>query len=268
MPAWPSGSVSTANLDAGSDSPAAARPDLKSAVDKLNEAIAARGAADGVAGLDATARLPLAQLTAVLPAIQGVFADTVHGSRTWTVPAGVTKVCAIAVGAGGGGAYVTDATGGDDGGGGGAGGIAEKIYTVVPGSVFDYTVGEGGSGKSNASDGDGNEGGDTQITSPASATPANHTITGEGGDKGYGPTNDRFGGTGRMGINGDINLRGGSGQSGTTRGGAGGGNAFCGGVAGAPKTDGFGGGGGGSGGPGGSGTAGYDGMNGAVVFRW
>ena len=57
-----SSNVQTGNLDAGTDSPAAARPDLKNALDELKAVIDGRGAANGVAALDAGTRLPAAQL--------------------------------------------------------------------------------------------------------------------------------------------------------------------------------------------------------------
>lgn len=61
--AWANSSnVSTANLDAGTDSPAAARPDLKAAMDELVLVIDGRNTANGVAGLDASSKLDSAQL--------------------------------------------------------------------------------------------------------------------------------------------------------------------------------------------------------------
>lgn len=60
--AWPAGGISTANLDADGDSPKNARPDLKATVDAVNTMAAAYGAASGVASLDASAKVPTAQL--------------------------------------------------------------------------------------------------------------------------------------------------------------------------------------------------------------
>jgi hypothetical protein len=51
------GNVSTANLDAGSDSPAAARPDLKAALDELKNVINGRATANGVAPLNASTKV-------------------------------------------------------------------------------------------------------------------------------------------------------------------------------------------------------------------
>ena len=56
--AWANSSnVSTANLDAGTDSPAAARADLKSALDELVLVIDGRGTANGVAPLNASSKI-------------------------------------------------------------------------------------------------------------------------------------------------------------------------------------------------------------------
>jgi hypothetical protein len=56
--AWAnSANIVTTNLDAGTDSPAAARADLKAALDELAIVINARGQANGVAGLNASSKL-------------------------------------------------------------------------------------------------------------------------------------------------------------------------------------------------------------------
>ena len=56
------GNVVTTNLDAGTDNPAAARPDIKNAFDELKNVINGRGTADGVASLDSDSRVPSSQL--------------------------------------------------------------------------------------------------------------------------------------------------------------------------------------------------------------
>lgn len=259
--AWPTGSVSTANLDQGSDSPAQARSDLKTLVDKVNDMIQARAAADGVASLDGSGKVPQGQLP-LTKAFNGIFVDGTPGSgKTWTVPAGVTRVRVTCVGGGGGGGYTSVGTGGDHGGGGGGGGVAVKEFVVVPGSDFSYQVGAKGAGAPNTSDGDGSDGDESNATSPADATPASHTVRAFGGLKGQGPPN-RFGGGGGGASGTDLGLPGGAGASGASRGGAGGGNMFTGGAAGAT---GYGGAGGfGSGG----GTSAFDGLDGFVMFEW
>lgn len=265
--AWPTGSVNTTNLDAGSDSPALARPDLKTMADKVNAMIPARAAADGVASLDANTLIPVGQLPPI-PAMKVLLADIVPaGSQTFTVPTGVTRILVLVAGAGGGGGYITTGTGGDHGGGGGAGGVAIKSYTVVPGSNCSYAIGAKGVGKDNSSDGDGSDGGNTTFTSHASSTPSSHTTTGGGGTKGLGLP-DRVGGSGGSGASGDLNLIGGNGASGARRGGNGGSNMMAGGIAitqqgAAGNNGGFGGGGFGSGGAGGGG---FDGASGGILI--
>ena len=56
------GNVITTNLDSGTDSPALARADLKSALDELTAVINGRGSASGVASLDASTLIPPSQL--------------------------------------------------------------------------------------------------------------------------------------------------------------------------------------------------------------
>jgi hypothetical protein len=256
---WPTTpGFSKANLDAGSDSPGLARPDIYSAMADLESVINGRGQASGVASLGSDTLVPLAQLP-VTPITTGRMVDGTAGAgKTWNVPAGVTRVRVRVVGAGAGGGYSGS---GDHGGGGGAGGYAEKHFTVVPGSTFTYTVGAKGVGKSSAGDGDGTDGGASSVVSPASATPGSTTVTAAGGTKGLGPP-DRFGGAGGSTTNADLGVSGGAGVSGATRGGAGGGSALGGGVAGAT---GYGGAGGfGSGG----GTSAFNGLDGVVIFEW
>ena len=56
--AWgDSSNIVTTNLDAGTDSPAAARPDLKAALDELTLVIDGRAQANGVAPLNASSKI-------------------------------------------------------------------------------------------------------------------------------------------------------------------------------------------------------------------
>lgn len=64
---WPSSSVSTSNVDSGSDNPGLARADILAAIQALNVMIANRGAVDGVASLDSSGLVPVAQLPASVP---------------------------------------------------------------------------------------------------------------------------------------------------------------------------------------------------------
>tara|TARA_A100001201_G_C4090211_1_gene201801 strand:+ start:152 stop:604 length:453 start_codon:yes stop_codon:yes gene_type:complete len=57
-----SSNVITTNLDAGTDSPAAARPNLKAALDELKNVIDGRNTANGVPGLDGSSKLASSQL--------------------------------------------------------------------------------------------------------------------------------------------------------------------------------------------------------------
>ena len=56
------GNVSTTNLDSGTDSPAAARPDIKTAFDELVNVINGRATSNGVASLDGSTKIPAAQI--------------------------------------------------------------------------------------------------------------------------------------------------------------------------------------------------------------
>lgn len=256
--AWPSASIDTTALDAGTDSPATARNAILTTAQQVNTIRGARGAADGVAPTDSDSLVPRANL----PFVLCERAPTVYstpGSYSYTVPAGATKLLAMIVGAGGGGAHVSAGTGGDHGGGGGAGGVAFKWFAVVPGSVFSVTVGAKGAGGSASGDNDGGNGGESNIVSPASATPASTTVRAYGGTGGKSaPT--RFGGGAGGSLAGDLSFPGGAGASGEARGGMGGSNFAAGGSAG---SSGYGGAGGfGSG----SGTPGFDGLDGVVIF--
>ena len=67
-----------------------------------------------------------------------VDAFTSTGADTWTCPAGVTEIELLTVAGGAGGGY-------EQGGGGGAGGLVyDTSYTVVPGVVYDLSVGTNG----------------------------------------------------------------------------------------------------------------------------
>tara|TARA_R100001509_G_scaffold34545_1_gene18137 strand:- start:4133 stop:4564 length:432 start_codon:yes stop_codon:yes gene_type:complete len=57
-----SSNVDTGNLDQGTDSPAAARADIKAAFDELKNVIDGRNTANGVAGLDSGTKILATQL--------------------------------------------------------------------------------------------------------------------------------------------------------------------------------------------------------------
>ena len=62
--AWPTNdsNINTGNVDAGTDNPASARADIKSAFDELKNVIKGRNQASGVAGIDASSKISNAQL--------------------------------------------------------------------------------------------------------------------------------------------------------------------------------------------------------------
>ena len=62
--AWPANSsnIDVTNLDSSTDSPAAARANLKTALDELANVIDGRNQASGVAGLDASSKISAAQI--------------------------------------------------------------------------------------------------------------------------------------------------------------------------------------------------------------
>lgn len=66
--AFPTASVTTTNLDAGTDDPSLARADLLDAVQKLNTIISEGGAANGVALLNSSAKLNANQMPATITA--------------------------------------------------------------------------------------------------------------------------------------------------------------------------------------------------------
>ena len=59
---WPTDDLETTHFDAGADNPSLARPVLKRLIDIVKALIAARNVPDGVAGLDANAKLTATQL--------------------------------------------------------------------------------------------------------------------------------------------------------------------------------------------------------------
>ena len=65
--AWPTITINLTNLDADTDSPLAARPDLRQCADNVNQIVAARGAVDGICDLDANALVPISRLPAGQP---------------------------------------------------------------------------------------------------------------------------------------------------------------------------------------------------------
>jgi hypothetical protein len=145
-------------------------------------------------------------------------AFTTPGATTWTAPAGVTKIWVEVYGAGGGGGVLAAPNGVAPAGGGG-GGVAKKLMTVVPGTLYNLVVGQGGNG-GGASPSNGTAGGASNFASGA--------VAATGGAGGTSVFNAPLASSG-IGTGGDINYRIGVGASaiaqpgGTFLGGAGGG---------------------------------------------
>lgn len=182
-------------------------------------------------------------------------------SGTWTKPAGINKVLVYVVGGGGSGG---GGDGGNAAGGGGGGGACIKFITSGLGSTEAITVGAGGAGVSE--DSNGNTGGTSSFGSHCSATGGAGAIF-----NGYTP-----GGSGGVGSGGDLNIKGGAGGSGSgdeglgTAGGSGGNSIFQGGGRGGGSGSGGGIGeagslGGGSGGNAGTENLGSPGGSGVVI---
>jgi hypothetical protein len=187
------------------------------------------------------------------------------GSFTWTKPTGIRKVKVIVTGGGaGGGGWDSD----DGGAGGGAGGTAIKLIDVTGVSSVAVTVASGGAAGVN-----------TSPTSSAGSTSSFGSYCSAAG--GTGPTNWSQGGLGGAATGGDINIYGGSGETGHTDGygnsdnGATGGCSYWGGgtrgtgtwVTGAAAYNNCAFGAGGGGGNGNSGTQGSAGNSGIVVVE-
>lgn len=72
---------------------------------------------------------------------------TTVGTTNWTVPSGVTSICAVCVGGGGGGSGSTLSSNGISGGGGGGGSLSwSNNISVTPGETLTVVVGAGGTG--------------------------------------------------------------------------------------------------------------------------
>lgn len=140
-----------------------------------------KGAANGVATLNANGQIPVAQLP-VIPSGRGIQFFTQSG--TFTVPAGVTELQVIALGGGGGGGAVSN-TNGAVGGGGGAGSYGwVKLTNLAP--TYVVTIGAGGTGGISNGQQSGTQGGQTSFGSAVLC----------GGGGGGSPGNSGLGGVG------------------------------------------------------------------------
>jgi len=78
--AWPTDNITTAQLDAATDSPTQARVELYTVALRVKDVIAGRNTASGVAPLDASSLLPLANIPAVLTGKDADTLDGLHGT--------------------------------------------------------------------------------------------------------------------------------------------------------------------------------------------
>ncbi len=148
-----------------------------------------------------------------------VDAITAAGAGTWTCPTGVTSVEILTV-AGGGGA---GDPGVSTGGGGGAGGVVHNSsYTVVPGVVYDVTVGAGGA-KGTGGSPTGSDGSDSVFNVNAEGSGATVTALGGGGGGQY-STDGNPGGSGGGQGSYENSANTGTGDQGDSGGGTGYGN--------------------------------------------
>ena len=131
---------------------------------------------------------------------------TITTTGTWTCPASVNKIKVEAWGGGGSGGSTS--SGGVGGGGAGGSYVINNDITVVPGSIYNTTVGAGGVASSNAST-LGTAGGNSQFSSTIPVI-ANGGVTGANAT-GTGISNSSFG-------LGGVNTVGGSGGTVTTGG--------------------------------------------------
>lgn len=254
----------------------------------VEQSIASVGTSGQVLTSNGAGSLPTFQTPAGGGGLGGTTVFTANG--TFTIPAGKTVVKVTVVGGGGGsGASGFDGYGGA--GGGGGGGAAIKYLTgLTPGNTLTVTRGAGGSGAASS----GSVGSAGGTSSVASGTQTITTISATGGAGGTSSINtgrSANGGTGGTGSNGDLNVSGNGGGSGTApvgfacveyaTTGVGGGSIYGGGAYGivargnaAGPTSGigglsFGGGASGSGSFGGVGAvAGATGANGVIVFEY
>ncbi len=195
-------------------------------------------------------------------------------SGTWTVPCNVTVITIEVYGGGGGAGGGGGGSNGGffntrGGGGGGGGGFTAVTINVTPGSSFTYSVGAGGCGGGNGSDGSSGGNGNAGGNSTFNGTDAGGSLvnlTANGGARGTSGSGTNgspgSGGAGGSASGGTTNTAGGAGNNGSGgNGGPGGAGAGPSGGAGGANTNNpgiiYGGGGAGGGdSPGGRGAAG------------
>ena len=217
--------------------------------------------AAALADLTAFAREILAQTDAAgvlsklgLGGVSSIREAVFTASGSWTCPAGITKVLLDGSGGGGGGACgASSAANGN--GGGGAASVTGQLITVVPGTVYTITVGNGGAGgtSSTPTGGDGGTSSFGTLVSLPGGGGGSRTAVGAAGGSGGIPGQEGY-------FFSNVSFSGCGG--GSTMGGGGGGAQ----ATGTGQTPGQYGGGGGAG-VGGS-RPGGNGANGIIRFSW
>jgi hypothetical protein len=120
-------------------------------------------------------------------------------SGSWTAPAGVFSIQALAVGGGGGGgaSKSTNSATSETGGGGGGGGVVDGMFPVVPGTTYTVTIGTGGAG-ANTTTAAGSNGTDTTFGSLFTAPGGQGGVTDSNGTR-VSPTSNPGGSMGGWG---------------------------------------------------------------------
>lgn len=220
---------SKTNADQPADLLSLARVDVHNLMVDVEDIIAARGQVNGIAALDATTKVPVAQLPVNIPngiagltaagllsplivprsaIVPAVWSQTTPGDYSFVVPADTFWLYVEAWGGGGGGGYSNSF---EHAGGGGAGGGAISYWPVQPGDTLSIHVGRGGNGGANTGDNDGEDAEDTTVTHDGSAVVmlamrgfGGHSVTTKaGGDGGYATGFAQvkyYGGVGATGI--------------------------------------------------------------------
>lgn len=123
--------------------------------------------------------------------------EVLTSGTSWTAPLGVRRA---KLRMSGGGASGTAASGSSANSGGGAGGYLEKMLRVTPGAAYAYSIGVGGASVSGSST--GNSGGTSTFNDGTTLYTANG-----GSAASFSPS------SGGTAVNGDVNVRGGSGYA-------------------------------------------------------
>jgi len=98
--AWPTVTIDVTSMDAGTDSPAVARPQIKQMADNVNAMKDSKGAASGIAELDAGGKVPTGQIPTV-PGNQGGTGQTAYAVGDLLYASSVSTLVRLAAGSAG-----------------------------------------------------------------------------------------------------------------------------------------------------------------------